>query len=87
MPRISMGVIERGPTRIARTHAASERSVTILQVLFACPCNFYEASALHAGRIVLLPFMKRGVETGQYVNIIDERRRGEKVGWPILDVD
>jgi hypothetical protein len=31
--------------------------------------------------------MKRGVETGQYVNIIDERRRGEKVGWPILDVD
>jgi hypothetical protein len=35
----------------------------------------------------LLPFMKRGLREGQCVNIIDERRRGEKVGWPVVDVD
>jgi hypothetical protein len=31
--------------------------------------------------------MKRGLREGQWVNIIDERRRGEKVGWPVVDVD
>ena len=36
---------------------------------------------------ILLPFMKRGLREGQWVNIIDERRRGEKVGWPVVDVD
>jgi hypothetical protein len=36
---------------------------------------------------ILVPFMKRGLREGQCVNIIDERRRGEKVEWPVLDVD
>ena len=36
---------------------------------------------------ILLPFRKRGLREGQCVNIIDERRRGEKVGWPVVDVD
>ena len=36
---------------------------------------------------ILLPFMKRGLRVGQYVNIIDERCGCEKVGWPVVDVD
>jgi hypothetical protein len=36
---------------------------------------------------ILLPFRKRGLREGQCVNIIDERRRGEEVGWPVVDVD
>jgi hypothetical protein len=36
---------------------------------------------------ILLPFRKRGLIEGQCVNIIDEHPRGEKVGWPVVDVD
>ncbi|MGZ5904149.1 MAG: hypothetical protein ACXWKQ_02280 [Reyranella sp.] len=33
------------------------------------------------------PLHEEGIESGQCVNIIDERRGGEKVGWPVVDVD